>query len=197
MTEITTEPVLTTQTPETTSHNDARKGTRERRGRNDRKGERKRDPKQERVRSEFDHALIGIRRVSRTVAGGRRFSFSAAVVIGDRKGRVGVGQGKSGDTPLAIEKAIRDAKKRMITLNLTKSMMIPHETKAKYASAYIKMMPAPGRGVLAGSSARLVLQMAGVKEVNAKILSGSKNAMNIARATLKALQSFSKTTIRN
>ncbi len=144
--------------------------------------------REEKVKSEFDHRLVGIRRVSRTVAGGRRFSFSALVVVGNRKGKVGVGQGKSGDTPIAIEKAVRDAKKRLITVELTKEGRIPHEVQAKYSSAIVKIMPAKGRGILAGSATRYVLELAGVKEVNAKILSGSKNALNISKATIKALQ---------
>ncbi len=163
------------------------------RGRGGRPGGGRKEP---RVKPEFDHKLVGIRRVSRTVAGGRRFSFSATVVIGNRKGMVGVGQGKSSDTPIAIEKAIRNAKKNIVTAHLTKSMRIPHEITSKYSSARIKMMPAPGKGILAGSSVRTVLDLAGVKEVNAKILSGSKNSLNIAKATIKALGSFSNTKIK-
>jgi len=160
------------------------------REKNERRGGRRTRGREDKPKSEFDHKLIAIRRVSRTVAGGRRFSFSALVAVGNRKGKVGIGQGKSGDTPVAIEKAVRDAKKHLITVELTKKGRIPHETFAKYSSARVKIMPAPGRGVLAGSAARIVLELAGIKEVNAKILSGSKNALNIAQATLKALSSL-------
>jgi small subunit ribosomal protein S5 len=166
------------------------KKTQKPREKNERRGGRRRTGRDDKPKSEFDHKLIAIRRVSRTVAGGRRFSFSALVVVGNRKGKVGIGQGKSGDTPIAIEKAVRDAKKHLQTIELTKNGRIPHETLAKYSSARVKIMPAPGRGVLAGSAARSVLELAGIKEVNAKILSGSKNSLNIAQATVKALTSL-------
>ncbi len=160
------------------------------REKNERRGGRRTRGREDKPKSEFDHKLIAIRRVSRTVAGGRRFSFSALVAVGNRKGKVGIGQGKSGDTPVAIEKAVRDAKKHLQTIQLTKNGRIPHETQAKYSSARVKIMPAPGRGILAGSAARIVLELAGIKEINAKILSGSKNALNISQATIKALVSL-------
>ncbi len=144
-----------------------------------------------RPRSEFDQKTVSIRRVTRVVAGGRRFSFSVTLVAGNRKGMVGVGQGKAGDTPLAIDKALRDAKKNMITVQTTKTMSIPHEATAKYGSSYIMIKPAPGRGLLAGSSARMVLELAGINSINAKILSGSKNKANIAKATVEALRKLS------
>ena len=134
--------------------------------------------------------------MTRVVAGGRRFSFSITLVAGNRKGMVGVGQGKSSDTPIAIDKAVRDAKKNMITVKTTKEMSIPHEVDAKYGSCRVLIMPAPGRGILAGSSARTVLELAGLNSVNAKILSGSKNRANIAKATIKALEELAKTGAR-
>ncbi|OHA89071.1 MAG: hypothetical protein A2741_02680 [Candidatus Zambryskibacteria bacterium RIFCSPHIGHO2_01_FULL_43_27] len=152
--------------------------------------------KDTRVRSEFDHKTVSVRRVTRVVAGGRRFSFSITLVAGNRKGMVGVGQGKSSDTPIAIDKAVRDAKKNMITVKTTKEMSIPHEVDAKYGSCRVLIMPAPGRGILAGSSARTVLELAGLNSVNAKILSGSKNRANIAKATIKALEELAKTGAR-
>jgi small subunit ribosomal protein S5 len=132
--------------------------------------------------------MINIRRVARVVAGGRRFSFSVAVIIGNRKGKVGVGLGKAGDTTLAIDKAVRDAKKNMITVSLTKDSSIAHEVSAKYNAARISMMPAPRRGLVAGSSARSVLELAGITNVVAKVHSGSKNGLNNARATVEALK---------
>ena len=141
----------------------------------------------ERARPEFDTKMIQIRRVTRVVAGGRRFSFSVALVAGNGKGSVGVGVGKAADTATAIEKATKSAKKEMIKLRLTSAMMIPHEVEAKDASARVIIMPAPGRGMVAGSAVRNVLELAGVKNVRAKILSGSKNKLNIARAAVKAL----------
>lgn len=146
----------------------------------------------ERERSEFDQRTILIRRVARVMAGGRRFSFSAAIVAGDRRGRVGVGIGKGGDTALAIEKALRDAKKNMITVKLTDKMSIPHDVMAKVSSGIVSIRPAPQRGIVAGSSVKLVLELAGVKDVTAKILSPSKNKLNIARATIQALKTLKK-----
>lgn len=142
----------------------------------------------DRARSEFDQKIISIRRVVRVMAGGRRFSFSVSMVIGDKKGKVGVGVGKATDTQLAIEKATRNAKKNMITVVMDKSQHIPHDVHIKYASSEIMMMPAPGKGVVAGSSVRTVLELAGVKDVTAKIFSRSKNKLNNARAAIKALQ---------
>lgn len=150
-----------------------------------------------RPKSEFDQKIVSLRRVTRVVAGGRRFAFSVCVVAGNRKGQVGVGQGKATDTPLAIEKAFRDAKKNMITVNLTKSMSIPHEIEAKYASSVVKMMPAPGKGILAGSSVRAVLELAGIKEVSSKLLSRSKNTINNAYVAIEALKKLSRTKIKN
>lgn len=145
-----------------------------------------------RVKPEFDQKIINIRRVARVVTGGRRFSFSVAVVAGNKKGAVGVGLGKAGDTSLAIEKAFSSAKKNMITVHLTKEMSIAHEVSAKFSSSRVTLMPAPDRGVIAGSSVRTVLEMAGVKDVGGKVRSGSKNKLNIARATIVALGLVSK-----
>ena len=149
-------------------------------------------PRRERPKSEYEQKLIDVRRVARVVAGGRRFSFAVAVVAGDRKGRVGVGTGKAGDTASAIEKAMRHAKKSMIVLRLTDSFSIPHEVRAKYSSARVIIKPAEGRGLVAGSAVRNVLDLAGVKDVNAKVLSPSKNKLNIARAAIKALTAVAK-----
>lgn len=156
-----------------------------------RKNSRKASPRREaRVRPEFDQKIISIRRVTRVVTGGRRFSFSVGIVIGDRKGRVGVGLGKAGDTPLAIDKAVRDARKNMIKINVTKTGSIPHEVDAKFSSSRVHIMRAPGKGILAGSSVRTVLEFAGVKEVSAKIFSRSKNKLNNANAAIKALSTL-------
>lgn len=157
------------------------------RRRNERGPRRQRKPR-ERVRSEFDQQIISIRRVTRVVAGGRRFSFSVAMVVGNRKGKVGVGLGKGTDTALAIEKAARLAKKNLITVPMTEDFSIPHQVEAKYASSDIKLMPAHGGGLRAGSSVRTVLELAGVKQISSKILSRSKNRLNNAQATITALQ---------
>lgn len=140
-----------------------------------------------RERSEFDQVTIEARRVARVMAGGRRFNFSIAVVIGDKSGRVGVGLGKGADTALAIEKATRDARKHLINVPRTKTSSIAHGASAKYASSIVEIIPSAGRGVVAGSAVRTVLELAGVKDVVAKIHSRSKNKLTIARATVAAL----------
>ena len=149
-------------------------------------------PRREKPKSEYDQKLIDVRRVARVVAGGRRFSFAVALVAGDRKGKVGVGTGKAGDTASAIEKAMRSAKKSMITVKMTDSHSIPHEVRAKFSSGRVIIKPAQGRGLVAGSAVRNVLDLAGIKDVNAKVLSPSKNKLNIARAALKALSQVAK-----
>ncbi|MCK9352302.1 MAG: 30S ribosomal protein S5 [Candidatus Paceibacterota bacterium] len=139
---------------------------------------------------EFGQKIIDIRRVARVVAGGRRFSFSVVVVIGDKKGKVGVGTGKASDTALAIEKAITSAKKNMILVRRTKEGSIPHEVSAKYSSARVTIMPAKGRGLVAGSSVRSVLDLAGVTNITAKLRSGTKNKLNNAQAAILALSTL-------
>lgn len=141
-----------------------------------------------RERSEFEQVTVDVRRVARVMAGGRRFSFSVTVVIGDRKGRVGVGIGKGADTALAIDKAVRDAKRKLITVPLTKSRSIKHEVSSMYASSVLTIIPSPGRGLVAGSAMRTVLEYAGVTDVIGKILSRTKNKLTIARATVEALK---------
>ncbi|MBI2065827.1 MAG: 30S ribosomal protein S5 [Candidatus Zambryskibacteria bacterium] len=149
-----------------------------------------------RTKPEFDQKIVSLRRVTRVMAGGRRFNFSVALVAGNRKGMVGVGQGKASDTPLAIEKAFRDARKHMITVNTTKGMSIPHAVEAKFSASRVKIMPARGKGILAGSSVRTVLELAGLREVGAKLLSRSKNSANNAYVTIKALKELETTKLR-
>lgn len=137
--------------------------------------------------NEFDHKMIALRRVTRVVKGGRRFSFSALVAAGDRRGRVGLGLGKAGYISEAIEKGLRQAKKRMLTLPLTPDSSIPHETAAKFGGSKVVIRPAPKRGIVAGSAVRIILDLAGVRAVNGKIISRSKNKINNARAAMLAL----------
>lgn len=144
-------------------------------------------------RSEFAQKLVNIRRVARVMAGGRRFNFSVAIVLGDKKGRVGVGLGKAADTSLAIEKATRDAKRNMVTIHLTKTRSIPHEVSAKHCASVVSVRPSAGRGLVAGASVRTVLEHAGVTDVTAKLLSRSKNPLNNARATVAALERLART----
>jgi small subunit ribosomal protein S5 len=144
----------------------------------------------ERAKPEFESKTLVVRRVARVVAGGRRFNFSVVLALGNRKGSVGVGIGKAADTAAAIEKATKDARKHLFLIPLTKTRSIPHFVEAKYSSARIVMRPSPRKGLIAGSAARAVLELGGVTDVNAKILSGSKNKLNIARATIQALSSL-------
>jgi small subunit ribosomal protein S5 len=152
-----------------------------------------RKPRREpRAKPEFDQKIIDIRRVTRVASGGRRFSFSVALVAGNRKGKVGVGTGKAGDTSLAIEKALKNAKKNMIDVPLTKNMSIPYEVDAKYCSSRVEITPAKGKGIAAGSSVRDVVELAGINDIVAKLRSGTKNKLNNARVAIKALQSIRK-----
>lgn len=154
----------------------------------DAKGGNGRPPRKfaERPKPEFDQKILSIRRVTRVMAGGRRFSFSVSMLIGDRKGSVGVGLGKSNDTTLAITKAVASAKKNMVKIDTTKEMSIAHDVQAKYKASEILITPNKGKGLVAGGAVRDILNLAGMKNVSAKILSRSKNQLNNARAALKA-----------
>lgn len=149
-----------------------------------------RKPSFEDRRPEFEQKILSIRRVVRVVSGGRRLSFAVTMIIGDKKGSIGVGTGKSIDTALAIQKALRSAKKNLVKLKLTKEFSISHDVNAKYATSKITMMPNKGRGIVAGSAARDILKIGGLKNVTAKFHSGSKNKLNNARATILALSQF-------
>jgi small subunit ribosomal protein S5 len=162
-----------------------------------RKSNRRGPRRDTRTKPEFDQKIVSLRRVTRVTSGGRRFAFSVCVVAGNHKGSVGVGQGKAGDTPLAIEKAFRDAKKNMITVNTTKGMSVPHDVEAKFSASRVIIRPAPGKGILAGSSVRTVLELAGMREVSAKLLSRSKNSVNNAKAAVSALAQLDRTKIRH
>lgn len=155
------------------------------RGRSPRAGGRARPPRE---RGEFEQVTIDARRVARVMAGGRRFNFSLVVVIGDKKGRVGVGLGKGVDTALAIDKATRDAKKHLFTVPRTASGSIAHQVSMKYSSSTVEIIPSKGRGLVAGSAMRTVLDLAGVTDVVTKIHTRSKNKLTIARATVAALK---------
>ncbi len=142
-------------------------------------------------RSEFEQKILKIRRVTRVMSGGRRFSFSVAMVMGNKKGKVGVGVAKASDTALAIEKAIRKAKKNMIELKLTKNNSIPYDVSKKYCASVVNIIPTKeGKGLSAGSAVKTVLELAGITDVTAKIVTRSKNQLNIAMATMEALEDF-------
>lgn len=145
-----------------------------------------------REKPEFEQKVIDIRRVARVVAGGRRFRFRVSLVIGDRKGRVGFGIGKAGDTALAIEKAYHQAKKNLIKIHLNKNGSIFSPVGVKKGSVKILIKPAvKGHGLVAGGAVRYVLSLAGVKNASAKIISRSKNKINQARAAAEVLKKLS------
>lgn len=142
-----------------------------------------------REKPEYDQKLLDLARVTRVVKGGRRFRFRATLVIGNRKGKVGVGVGKGGDVSDAIRKAFDDAKKSMITVPMRKNT-IPHELIFKSGSARIILKPAAaGRGVIAGGAIRAVVDLAGIKDITAKSL-GTSNKLNVARAAVAAFASL-------
>ena len=154
-------------------------------GKGGRQGGRPRAPRE---KPEFDSKTISIRRVTRVVSGGRRFTLSVALVAGDHNGRIGLGTGKALDTQVAIEKALKSAKRNMITIKLSKAKSLSHDINAKFKSSEVMIMPNRGRGLIAGSSARTILALAGLNDVTAKFYSGTKNKLNNARATMKALE---------
>lgn len=137
----------------------------------------------------FESTTVGIYRTAATVKGGRRFSFSALVVVGDRRGRVGLGYGKAPGVPAAIEKAQKDARKNVMKVGL-KEGTLPHASEARFGASRIRLLPAaPGTGVIAGGTARAVLELAGVRDCLTKSF-GSNNQKNLARAVMVGLTSL-------
>lgn len=142
-----------------------------------------------REKPEYDQKLLDLARVTRVVKGGRRFRFRATLVIGNRKGKVGVGVAKGADVSVAIEKSFNDAKKNMVEVRM-EGNSIPHDVQVKLGSAKVLLKPASeGRGIIAGGAVRAVIDLAGIKDIVSKSL-GTSNKLNVARATIKALQSF-------
>ncbi len=145
---------------------------------------------EEKEKQEFEQKLLDVARVVRVVAGGRRFRFRATIVIGDRAGRVGLGVSKGQDVSIAVEKAVKDAKKNLIKVPIVNGT-IPHEVLAKYESARVLLKPGiKGKGIVAGSAVRAICDLAGLEDISGKILGSTKNKINNARATIKAFQSF-------
>jgi small subunit ribosomal protein S5 len=140
-------------------------------------------------RSDLDQKTLDVRRTARVVAGGRRFSFRATVVVGDRNGRVGLGTGKGPNVADAVDKAVFQAKKAIIRIPLTESKTIPHESGAKFAAARVFLRPArQGRGLVAGGPVRVIADLAGIRDLTAKILGRTVNKLNNANATIEALK---------
>jgi small subunit ribosomal protein S5 len=178
---VKTEETTATPAPE------VKTGERPQRERRPRKGGgRDRKPREAK---EFEEAILQIDRVTRVVKGGRRLRFRLTVVIGDKKGRVGFGIGKSAEVMTAIQKAVVQAKRNLITVPMDKGTL-PHEANAIFKSSRVLLFPAPeGKGVIAGGAVRKILELAGVKDVLSKS-HGSRNKLNVAVATFNALQSL-------
>ncbi|MDA1038161.1 MAG: 30S ribosomal protein S5 [bacterium] len=168
------------ETPKTTTEKKSARPSGKRPGGN-RPGGRKREQR------EFEQKILDLARVTRVTGGGKRMRFRATLVIGDKKGRVGIGTSKGTDVAMAIEKAYKQAKKNVITVTMDNET-IPHRVDLKYGAAIVLLKPAPkGTGLKSGGAVRVVLEMAGVPNAVSKIM-GSKNKINIARATIAGLK---------
>ena len=152
------------------------------------KDNKKRPRRVEKPKSDLEDKVISINRVTKVVKGGRQFRFLATVVVGNRKGLVGLGSGKSNEVPEAIKKALQAANKNVVKVSLVDNRTIPHEATAKVGRAEVLLKPAKeGTGLVAGGAARAILELAGVKDVVSKSL-GSNTKVNVAKATLEALK---------
>lgn len=139
----------------------------------------------------FEEEVISIRRVTKVVKGGKNLRFSAAVVVGDKNGKVGLGKGKAREVPLAIKKAVADAKKNLVDVPILDDT-IPYYTTGKFGAARVVLRPAsPGTGVIAGGSVRVIMELCGIKNILTKSLK-SKNTFTVALATINGLQSLSE-----
>lgn len=144
------------------------------------------DRKFEKEVSEYKERLVYINRVAKVVKGGKNFRFTALMVVGNEKGKVGVGLGKAVEIPEAVRKGVEDAKRHMIEIPLV-GTSIPHEVEGKFGKGHVRMLPAEeGTGVIAGGSVRAVLEMAGIKDIRTKSY-GSNNPSNCVKATLDGL----------
>lgn len=148
----------------------------------------RRKPADNKKQSEFEEKIIDIARVTTVVKGGRRFSFSAVVVIGNKKGKVGLGHGKANEVPDAIKKAVKNAQNNLIEVPIINKSTIPHETKAKFLASQVLIKPAPkGKGIVASGSVRMVIELSGISDIYTKSY-GSRTKQNAAKATIKALK---------
>jgi small subunit ribosomal protein S5 len=138
---------------------------------------------------ELQERVVKVNRSAKVVKGGRRFGFSALVVVGNGQGVLGLGFGKAAEVPVAVEKAVSDAKKRLVRVSL-RGTTVPHATVARFRASTVKLLPAaPGTGIIAGSAVRAVLESAGVRDVLSKAI-GSTNGVNLAKAAFEGLISM-------
>lgn len=156
-----------------------------------------RDRDRDKPHDDFNSIVVKVKRCAKVVKGGKRFSFSALVVVGDGKGTVGAGHGKAKEVPFAVEKAGKDARKNSIKVPIV-GTTIPHTIRAKYRASKVLMRPAcKGTGVIAGAAVRAVMEMAGVKDVLTKVF-GSTTATNVVKATMEGLRQLrSKKTVEH
>jgi len=145
---------------------------------------------------EFDQQILDLARVTRVTKGGKSLSFRICVVLGNHKGKVGFGVAKGKDVQIGVDKAVRQAKKNMITVPMVDDT-VPHPIKVKYKASTVFLKPAPkGSGVIAGGPVRALLELAGVPNVSAKIIGKTKNKISVVKAVFKALQSFKEEAIK-
>ncbi len=141
---------------------------------------------------EFEQKLLDIRRTARMVAGGRRFSFRALVIIDNKQGKVGVGLAKGADVTIAVEKAVNQAKKNIAEIAITENRSIAQMVEAKYGAAKVMLKPAvKGKGIIAGGAVRIICSLAGIENVVSKIIGRTTNKLNNARAAIEALKKLS------
>lgn len=145
--------------------------------------------RKEEIKKEFENEVLDISRVERMTAGGRRLRFRTLIVVGDKKGKVGIGSAKGQDVQQSIEKATKRAQKETVRVPTTKGGTIPYEVRAKFGAAEVLLKPqSEGRGIVAGGTVRAICSMAGIENISGKILGNSRNKPNNAKATIKALQ---------
>ncbi len=151
----------------------------------------RRNQKKRNEMPEYDQKILDIARVTRVTAGGRRFNFRITMIIGNRNGKVGVATGRGKDVAIAIDKAVNNAKKHIFQVPMTPKGTVPYETEGKYSSAKVMIRPSrEGRGIIAGGPTRIVCELAGYKDLSAKIIGRTTNKLNNAQATITALKNI-------